>query len=274
MSNTAANIALAVAGLTMEDMNLRIAKLIKERDEALAKVAELSQPAPASTGRDALSYGPVHVVADLVRNLLTLDQSAPIYSAFHVDHQGQRRCRTRGVMTSWERVIDGKWVDPARTDVPYAVIVWAKPEQDEAAPVAARELDVEAERLPVLKINMAQAGVGERAHGYVNGWNDCVDEFARSAAQSTAPVSTDQAGDALLPEPSPLYFQALELVRDAERASVSMVQRRLRIGWDAARDLIELMLMRSEIPEEWAPQFASVVRAPSPNNSPAGRKSD
>jgi hypothetical protein len=146
--------------------------------------------------------------------------------------------------------------------------------RDLPAPVAARELDVEAERLPVLKINMAQAGVGERAHGYVNGWNDCVDEFARSAAQSTAPVSTDQAGDALLPEPSPLYFQALELVRDAERASVSMVQRRLRIGWDAARDLIELMLMRSEIPEEWAPQFASVVRAPSPNNSPAGRKSD
>lgn len=23
-------------------------------------------------------------------------------------------------------------------------------------------------------VNMAQAGVGEYAHGYVNGWNDCV----------------------------------------------------------------------------------------------------
>ncbi len=152
--------------------------------------------APASTGRDALSYGPVHVVADLVRNLLTLDQSAPIYSAFHVDHQGQRRCRTRGVMTSWERVIDGKWVDPARTDVPYAVIVWAKPEQDEAAPVAARELDVEAERRE-LDAEMDAAWQAYRK-GRLRPLADAVlfcagFRAARSAAQGTAPAPADES---------------------------------------------------------------------------------
>lgn len=93
------------------------------------------QEREASTEPSA-GYGPVHVVGDLVRNLLTLDQAAPIFAAFHVDYQGERRCRTRPISTSWERVIDGKWVDRARTDVPYAVIVWAKPEADEQAKAA------------------------------------------------------------------------------------------------------------------------------------------
>jgi hypothetical protein len=86
----------------------------------------------ASTEPSA-GYGPVHVVADLVRNLLTLDQATPIYAAFHADFDGARRCRTRPVMTSLERVIDGKWVDSSRKDVPYAAIVWAKPQGDELA---------------------------------------------------------------------------------------------------------------------------------------------
>lgn len=89
---------------------------------AAGATAEQSEP---------VAYGPVRVVGDLVRNLLTLDQTTPIFSAFHVDFKGERRCRTRPVSVSYERVIDGKWVDSARKDVPYAVIVWAKPEADE-----------------------------------------------------------------------------------------------------------------------------------------------
>lgn len=89
----------------------------------------------ASTEPSA-GYGPVHIVGDLVSNLLTLDQSTPIYAAFHVDYAGERRCRTRHVSVSRERVIDGKWVDPARTDVPYAVIVWARPQADESISAA------------------------------------------------------------------------------------------------------------------------------------------
>lgn len=133
-------------------------------------------------------------------------------------------------------------------------------------PIAARELDVEAERREFNEW-FERAKFGGMRESMWAAWEA---RAARSAAQSTAPVSTEQAGDAALPEPSPLYFQALELVRDAERASVSMVQRRLRIGWDAARDLIELMVTRGDIPELWASKFTGVVRAPSPNNSPVG----
>jgi hypothetical protein len=78
----------------------------------------------------------VETVGDMVRNLLTLDQSTPIHAAFHVDIAGERRCRTRPVSISRERVIDGKWVDSRRKDVPYAIIVWAK--QDERAYIDGR----------------------------------------------------------------------------------------------------------------------------------------
>jgi|GEM_PF-3912621 len=93
--------------------------------------AKAEAPAPG--------WGRVETVGDMVRKLLTLDQAAPIFTAHHLDIDGQRRCRTRPVTISRERVIDGKWVDPARKDVPYANIVWAKPDeraQQAAAPGA------------------------------------------------------------------------------------------------------------------------------------------
>lgn len=101
-----------------------------------AEIAELRAfIAQQGAKQAAPSWGAVHTVGDMVRNLLTLNQSDPIYAAFHVDYQGERRCRTRPVSISRERVIDGKWVDPARQDVPYVTIVWAK--QDDRAEQAA-----------------------------------------------------------------------------------------------------------------------------------------
>jgi hypothetical protein len=85
------------------------------------------------------TWGVVETVGDMVRNLLTLDQAAPVFTAFHVTIDGQRRCRvTQGITISRERVVDGKWIDSARKDVPYANIVWAKPEERaQQEPVAA-----------------------------------------------------------------------------------------------------------------------------------------
>jgi len=85
------------------------------------------------------TWGAVETVGDMVRNLLTLDQAAPVFTAFHVTIDGQRRCRvTQGITISRERVVDGKWIDSARKDVPYANIVWAKPdERAQQEPVAA-----------------------------------------------------------------------------------------------------------------------------------------
>ncbi|QOY96372.1 hypothetical protein IM543_11435 [Massilia sp. UMI-21] len=101
------------------------------------KMARRSSP---STQRQGEGWGPIKTVGDMVRNLLTLDQSAPIHAAFHVDFVGERRCRTRPLTISRERVIDGKWVDNTRKDVPYEHVVWAKRDerQGEEARDAAR----------------------------------------------------------------------------------------------------------------------------------------
>jgi hypothetical protein len=101
-----------------------------------AQVHFAKQPAPVTPPP---AYGPVEIVSDLVRNLLTLDQSTPVFAAFHIDYQGKRACRTRPVSISLERVVDGKWVDTARKDVPYSCIVWAKPKADDKAQLATAE---------------------------------------------------------------------------------------------------------------------------------------
>ncbi len=53
--------------------------------------------------------------------------------------------------------------------------------------IAAADRAQQGEPVAVKKINMAQAGVGERARGYCAGWNDCVDELSR-AAKAAAPA--------------------------------------------------------------------------------------
>jgi hypothetical protein len=100
--------------------------------DALASYDEATRCQPHAIGAVPelpARWGAVETVGDLVRNLLTIDQAEPIYTAFHVDFDGVRRCRTRPVMISRERVIDAKWVDPTRKDVRYAHVIWAKPDE-------------------------------------------------------------------------------------------------------------------------------------------------
>jgi len=91
------------------------------------------------------TWGAVKTVGDMVRNLLTLDQADPIHSAFFVDFDGKRRCRTRPITVSRERVIDGKWVDSTRKDIPYATVVWANPDE-RAAPSQTEQHEAGSER--------------------------------------------------------------------------------------------------------------------------------
>lgn len=80
----------------------------------------------------------------------------------------------------------------------------------------------------------------------------CVKREAAIAAWKAC-CATKAAAPADAPELPPLYAQALDLVHEAQRASVSLVQRRLRIGWNEARDLVQLMHDRSQIPDAWLP---------------------
>ena len=63
----------------------------------------------------------------------------------------------------------------------------------------------------------------------------------------------NQDAERAAPELLPRYDEAVAIVKEQQRASVSLVQRRLRISWNAARDLVELMLARRDVPLEWAP---------------------
>ena len=59
-----------------------------------------------------------------------------------------------------------------------------------------------------------------------------------------APVSSDDSGDGTVSgdaESDPLYDQAVEIVLKNKRASISLVQRHLRIGYNRAARLVEQM---------------------------------
>ncbi|WP_306393443.1 Lar family restriction alleviation protein [Telluria beijingensis] len=104
---------------------------VMERAEVFLIEQRAASPVVRAQSEESADWGRIDTVGDMVRNLLTLDQAGPIFAAFHTDLDGKRVCRTRPVTISRERVVDGKWVDPNRIDVPYAHIVWAK--QDEPA---------------------------------------------------------------------------------------------------------------------------------------------
>jgi len=162
-----------------------VKQIVAKRDERIRvlerELAERKQPA---------AWGRVETVGDMVRNLLTLDQSTPIHAAFHIDYEGERRCRTRPVSISRERVIDGKWVDMSRKDVPYAVIVWAK--QDERAQQPAQSIDTPEFR----RLMYCWDGVMPPLRSQDNSWATLIayiDGRAAGAAPVWQPIETAPA---------------------------------------------------------------------------------
>ena len=75
---------------------------------------------------------------------------------------------------------------------------------------------------------------------------DAIADIGLGAADSGAPVSDD-------PEADPLYDQAVQIVLETRKASISSVQRRLKIGYNRAANLVEAM------------QAAGLVSAPGHN---------
>lgn len=79
---------------------------------------------------------PTKTVADLVNNLLLLDQSLPIYGAQYIDHPERKRCAIAVEPTiSRERVKDGRWIDQG--DELNAVVIWTRAAQPSQAEVQA-----------------------------------------------------------------------------------------------------------------------------------------
>ncbi len=131
-----------------------------------AYLAATKAAAPA----DAPKWSAVHTVGDMVRNLLTLDQGAPIFTAFHVTIDGERRCRTRGITISRERVIDGKWIDINRKDAPYTHVIWAKPDERAPAEDAREEVPPLPEPVGLSELEYAQRTPEAWDHDYRSTW--------------------------------------------------------------------------------------------------------
>ena len=82
------------------------------------------QEAPAAERR---YINGVKTVADLVNNLLLLDQSLPIYAAQHIQIANRRRTITVPPTVSRERVKDERWIGEG--DELNAAVIWTRAEE-------------------------------------------------------------------------------------------------------------------------------------------------
>ncbi|MCB1831159.1 MAG: cell division protein FtsK, partial [Gammaproteobacteria bacterium] len=78
------------------------------------------------------------------------------------------------------------------------------------------------------------------AHLKKMGEPDYIDEIVREPSESI-PGLSDDVGGGSVEESDPLYDEAVRIVTESRRASISGVQRRLKIGYNRAARLIEEM---------------------------------
>jgi len=81
--------------------------------------------AQRQAGQEPAYITPVRTVADLANNLLTMDQTLPIYGAQYIDHPTRGRCAIAVHPTlSRERVKDERWIGAG--DELNAAVVWTR----------------------------------------------------------------------------------------------------------------------------------------------------
>lgn len=111
---------------------------------------------------------PTKTVADLVNNLLLLDQSLPIYGAQYIEHEGRRRAIAVGPTVSRERVKGGRWIGEGE-DLNSAVI-WTRAEQPAVAPAAPAAVAGPSESVKFM--DQSTADPVEKARRYLKAMGD------------------------------------------------------------------------------------------------------
>ena len=129
------------------------------------------QPAPQASR--VWRGGGKLTVADLVNNLLMLDQELPIYGAQYIEHHGQRRAIAVHPTVSRERVADERWIGEGQAI--NAAVIWTRAEQPAPQAGAAEvekwvaslsnELDRETERAISQRDVFLKTGVSTASHG-------------------------------------------------------------------------------------------------------------
>lgn len=104
-------------------------------DRVLAAIdAEMKADNVAAPAAERQYINGVKTVADLVNNLLLLDQSLPIYAAQHIQIANRRRTITVPPTVSRERVKDERWIGEG--DELNAAVIWTRAEAPAAGAVA------------------------------------------------------------------------------------------------------------------------------------------
>ena len=92
-----------------------------------ALVAPQVEQQPAPQASRVWRGGGTLTVADLVNNLLTLDQELPVYGAQYIERRGQRRAIAVHPTVSRERVADERWIGEGQAL--NAAVIWTRAEQ-------------------------------------------------------------------------------------------------------------------------------------------------
>jgi hypothetical protein len=90
---------------------------------------------------------PIVTIADLVNNLLTLDQTMEVHGAYFIDDLTVReRSRTRSLSLSRERVANNR-VKTSDESLPWSLVIWTAQDERAISPVADRVAVIEATAL-------------------------------------------------------------------------------------------------------------------------------
>ncbi|MGY3690156.1 hypothetical protein ACVIGA_000236 [Bradyrhizobium sp. USDA 3240] len=116
-----------------DERAFELARRLKDHltaEEAAIAIMEYATDAIEQERADRTWISPINTVADLVNNLLTLDQALAVYSAYFID-----RCRARGLSLSLEHVANGRIKRDA--SIPPSLVIWSSIDQRLQAGLAA-----------------------------------------------------------------------------------------------------------------------------------------
>lgn len=123
------------------------------RDELLADIdAALSKPEAAPAGEVVAWRSPIETVADLVNNLLTLDQAMAVHTAYFITrNDGRTESRTRSPSLSRERVANSR-IKTGDKSVPYSLVIWASQDERATPPAITEREKVAREALSAARV--------------------------------------------------------------------------------------------------------------------------
>ena len=99
------------------------------------------------------------------------------------------------------------------------------------------------------------------AHLKKTGEPDYIDEIVQESSESIPGISN---GDSDVEDADPLYDEAVRIVTETRRASISGVQRRLKIGYNRAARLVEEMERTGIVSEAQSNGNREVLAPPPP----------